>query len=230
MIPHTHPQPSSVPEPPRLLAIETSGIACGVAMSVGSRIVASHSHHVPHVHDRLLAGMVERMMSDHAVTWQDIDAVAVSAGPGSFTGLRIGVSLAKALCSSGLPRLVGVPTMVALATEAVARGVSRDHARIVTAYASQRGQLYTQAFDIAGAALTEPVLISSERFPEMVTEGTLVCSTDVLPDLHMDSVMVIPLRAEFLVPVALGMLKHGQVHDSDRFVPLYVQDFVPKSA
>lgn len=214
----------------RMLAIETSGAACSVALAGGPDIISSHTHYVPHVHDRLLATMVERMMGDHELTWDGVDAVAVSSGPGSFTGLRIGISLAKAICMSGRPKLVGVPTLPALAAEAATRHVSDDVSRIVVAYPSQRGQLYAQIFDRHGAEQTEAVLIASGDFHVLVNDGTFVCSTAALPEVSAVRFAVIPMRADYLVPLASRMLERGQVQDSDSFVPLYVQDFVPKTS
>lgn len=169
-------------------------------------------------------------MSDHELTWDGVDAVAVSSGPGSFTGLRIGISLAKAICMSGRPKLVGVPTLPALAAEAASRHVSNDVSRIVVAYPSQRGQLYAQTFDAYGMEQTEAVLIAAGDFHVLVNEGTLVCSTDSLPEVCADRITVIPMRADYLIPTASRMLERGQVQDSDSFVPLYVQDFVPKTS
>jgi tRNA threonylcarbamoyladenosine biosynthesis protein TsaB len=220
-----------------LLAIETSGTACSVALSKGSEVMATVTFRVPHIHDRMLATMVERLMADHALQWEQIHAVAVSAGPGSFTGLRIGVSFAKALCVTNQPALIGVPTLQALALEAIARIISGGKAgttagvisRIVVAYPSQRGQFYAQQFDSSGEATGAPLLVASADFPSLLDSSTLLCSPAPIAEASAHALCaVIPLSADFLIPIALRAIELGAYVHSAEFHPLYVQDFVPK--
>jgi tRNA threonylcarbamoyladenosine biosynthesis protein TsaB len=224
-----------------LLAIETSGVACSVALAKGYEIMASVTFRVPHIHDRMLATMVERLMADHALRWEQIHAVAVSAGPGSFTGLRIGVSFAKALCVTNQPALIGVPTLQALALEAssriIAGGMSREisgdsaggYSHIVAAYPSQRGQFYAQRINLRGEATGAPLLVASEDFSALLDTSTLLCSPAPIAEASAHTLCtVIPLSADFLVPLAMRAMELGAYTHSAEFHPLYVQDFVPK--
>lgn len=215
--------------PRRLLSIETSGVACSVALSLEQEILTEHTHRVSHIHDRMLATMIERLMSDHGLKWDEIDAVAVSAGPGSFTGLRIGVSMAKALCIQNQPKLVGVPTLQALLEHVISDLLVDPPHRLIAAYPSQRGQLYAQVFDSRESGFEPPFLVSTDDFSKLFDSETLVCTTVEIPETTLHSKkIIIPLRADFLVPLALRMLDRGEHTDSDRFVPMYVQDFTPK--
>ena len=81
-----------------ILAIETTGSSCSVAVSVDHKLVTSIEILRPNMHDARLAGLVETACADAGVDVSSLTYVAVSSGPGSFTGLRIGVSMAKGLC------------------------------------------------------------------------------------------------------------------------------------
>lgn len=100
-----------------LLAIETATTTCGVAVMQDGGVVASAHLHVPRVHAQRLSPLVDDVL-DHAGLQPDaLDAVAVSMGPGSYTGLRIGVSTAKGWALATDAALVGVPTLEALAAQ-----------------------------------------------------------------------------------------------------------------
>jgi len=214
----------------KILALETSHTPGMLALLENDTVVWDRSLPAGQRTTGTFALSMQEAMRECGWHAGDLELFAVSRGPGSFTGLRIGISLAKAICMSGRPKLVGVPTLPALAAEAATRHVSDDVSRIVVAYPSQRGQLYAQIFDRHGAEQTEAVLIASGDFQMLVNDDTFVCSTAALPEVSADRIAVIPMRADYLVPLASRMLERGQVQDSDSFVPLYVQDFVPKTS
>ena len=97
------------------LGIETSTMTGGAALLDGDRLVAGSTLNVNITHsERLLPGL-DRMLRDSGIGTEQIDVVAVSSGPGSFTGLRVGMSMAKGLVFSSRRRLVCVPTLEAFA-------------------------------------------------------------------------------------------------------------------
>lgn len=99
----------------RILALETSTPAGGVALLDGDRLIAEYTLSVRAAHSERLMATVDRLLSDSGWEIRTLEGLAVSIGPGSFTGLRIGVSTAKGLALAlGIP-LVGVPTLDALA-------------------------------------------------------------------------------------------------------------------
>ncbi|HLA63120.1 MAG TPA: tRNA (adenosine(37)-N6)-threonylcarbamoyltransferase complex dimerization subunit type 1 TsaB [Rhodothermales bacterium] len=123
-----------------LLGIETAGDVCGVALMDGDRLVAEAALHVPRAHASHLVPQIQSVLQHAGVAAADLAAVAVSAGPGSFTGLRIGVSTAKGLCVATGAALVGVPTLTALALEATTW--VDDPTRVIAALPSRRGQAF----------------------------------------------------------------------------------------
>jgi len=102
-------------KPPVVLAIETATEACGAAVADGSGVRAASVVNRGLTHSSRLMRMVERLLSDLSVEPRGLDAVAVSVGPGSFTGIRIGMGTALGLATGAGPPLVAVPTLDALA-------------------------------------------------------------------------------------------------------------------
>ncbi|MGE5564545.1 MAG: tRNA (adenosine(37)-N6)-threonylcarbamoyltransferase complex dimerization subunit type 1 TsaB [Parcubacteria group bacterium] len=131
----------------RILAVDTCLPACSAAVIDGNAILAAASEPMVKGHQERLATMVREVTQHAGVGFADLDRIAVTVGPGSFTGLRVGVAFAKGLASAlGVP-CVGVGTLEALAAEEP--GVA---AAVVDA---KRGQVYLQVFE-DGRALTEP--------------------------------------------------------------------------
>lgn len=100
-----------------LLALETATTTCGVAVLQDDRVVAQVHLHRPRVHSERLTPLVEDTLHHADVQAEALDAVAVSMGPGSYTGLRIGVSTAKGWALATDAALVGVPTLEAYAAQ-----------------------------------------------------------------------------------------------------------------
>ncbi|MBW2466628.1 MAG: tRNA (adenosine(37)-N6)-threonylcarbamoyltransferase complex dimerization subunit type 1 TsaB [Deltaproteobacteria bacterium] len=102
---------------PVILALETATMCGSVALVAGSGLVAEFSLQSMETHSRRLLAGVDRLLLEAAVEWTDIDAVAVSQGPGSFTGLRIGLATAKGLAMTAGAKLIGVGTLDGLAAQ-----------------------------------------------------------------------------------------------------------------
>ena len=136
-----------------ILAIETSGAICGVAVHDGAHIVALREDDRPRIHDEVLMSQIQGVLGDAGISFAQLTAVACSVGPGSFTGIRIGLSAAKGLCFSLNIPLVPVPTLDALAFAAVDDARSRGATRIVVALIAEGEKCYYGAFDGAGTRL-----------------------------------------------------------------------------
>lgn len=101
-----------------VLGIETSTPSGGVALLEDERLLACQAIRSAKAHSRLLLPATSTLLRELNLTLDQVDAVAVSSGPGSFTGVRVAMSVGKALCETGRPRLVLVPTLDALACRA----------------------------------------------------------------------------------------------------------------
>ena len=150
----------------RVLGIETSTPVCSVALADSDRVLAEYTLDVGTQHAERLSPMVQRILADTGLTASDLEGVAVAAGPGSFTGLRIGMSTAKGLClASGLP-LMAVPTLEGLALRAAVAGLP-----VCPMLDARRGEVYAGVYRLDG-----------ER-PVVLVCDAAICVEDLLPKL-----------------------------------------------
>lgn len=130
-----------------ILALDTCLTACSAAILDGGTVLAARSEAMPRGHQERLAPLVRELAGEAGVAFPDLTRIGVTVGPGSFTGLRVGVAFAK-----GMGAALGVPVIGVGTLEAMAHG--RD-GFVVAAIDARRGQLYLQLFG-DGAALTAP--------------------------------------------------------------------------
>lgn len=127
-----------------LLALETATSTCGVALLQDDAIVAEAHLYRPRVHSKRLTPLIEDVLRHADVTAAALDAIAVSMGPGSYTGLRIGVSTAKGWALSTGAALVGVPTLAAYAARLAPMAAPGDVAAALLD--ARRDEVYAGAF------------------------------------------------------------------------------------
>lgn len=137
----------------RLIAIDTALEACAVAVldSEKGAVLASESVRMTRGHAEALMPMIARVMDAAAIEFSDLDRIAVTVGPGSFTGLRVGISAARGIALASGKRAIGLSTLAALAAPhlAAARGEAT-----VAAIDARHGRVYLQVFDSAGEVRT----------------------------------------------------------------------------
>lgn len=153
----------------KILALETSAKAVSAAVSEDGKILASGYQDTGLTHSRTLMPIVEHLFRNTGLTLQDMDAVAVSAGPGSFTGIRIGVSAAKGLAFAADKPAVGVSTLAAMA-----RNVAFCDGLVVCAMDARRNQIYNALFLAQDGHLTR------------LTEDRAVALADLAEELRDD--------------------------------------------
>ncbi len=100
---------------PTILQLETATPVCSVALSINGRTIAQKEETAQNIHAAKLTLFINEVMQEAALTFTDLDAVAVSKGPGSYTGLRIGVSTAKGLCFALDKPLIAINTLAMMA-------------------------------------------------------------------------------------------------------------------
>lgn len=132
----------------KVLALETSAKSVSAAVLDGGAVRASCFSCTGLTHSRTLMPMVEAMLKNAELTLDDMDAVAVAAGPGSFTGLRIGVSAAKGLAWAADKPCIGVSTL-----EAMAQNLAHMDALLICAMDARRNQVYNALFEAKNGAL-----------------------------------------------------------------------------
>jgi tRNA threonylcarbamoyladenosine biosynthesis protein TsaB len=143
-----------------VLVFDTALETCSAAIAADGRVLAARSEPMARGHQERLAPLVEEVAREAGVAFPDLDRIGVTRGPGSFTGLRVGLAFAKGLgFSLGRP-VVGIGVL-----EALAAGAPGVTAAVIDA---RRGQVYLQAFD-GGVALTEAEALSIDAAVERLT-------------------------------------------------------------
>ena len=133
----------------KILSLETSAKSVSAAVTDGEKLLAYAYQSTGLTHSRTLMPMVESMLQNSDLSLSDIEAIAVAAGPGSFTGLRIGVAAAKGLAWAQELPCCGVSTL-----EAMAQNVAHMNALIICAMDARRSQVYNALFLAEHGALT----------------------------------------------------------------------------
>ena len=129
-----------------VLAIETATSVCAAAVVQDGRVLAESSVNRRFVHAERLMGLIDEVMQKSAIKLSGLDAVAVSIGPGSFTGLRIGLSAGKGIAYGLSKPIVSVPTLEALASRIA--GTVPDGDFILSALDARRDEVYCQLFKV----------------------------------------------------------------------------------
>ena len=161
----------------RIILIETSTALCSAALAEDGKIVAYRESSAPKAHASLTAVFIQEMLSERGVSLADCDAVCVSMGPGSYTGLRVGVSTAKGLCfGAGKPLLaVGtLDTLVAQSSDVIPSEVeeSPSYKFIIPMVDARRMEVYTAVFESPVAPSSSSVNPSSSSvIPSGVEES-----------------------------------------------------------
>ena len=216
------------------MGIETSGEVCGVALSRGKTVLATIQLFRRNIHSQELSPAIESVLQLSGESVENLDAIILSAGPGSFTGLRIGYSVAKGLAFALEVPVVEVPTLDLLAWQ-----VGPVKLPILTVMDARRSELYTARYQRDGdelLRLTEFEIATPQQIAERITDPHILIgkeSGDLGESLgnvlHPHSVKMI---AQNVVPdprdlILLGERKYSQklFSDSESCEPLYLRPF-----
>ena len=155
-----------------ILALETATNVCSVAVSRNGRIVACSSLHRARAHAEQLVPMIEDVLEYADLDTKNLTTIAVSSGPGSYTGLRIGASTAKGLALAVDARIVSIPSLEARAH--LVRPFAAPGDDIVAATMARKGEAYVALFRITDRtdleSICEPAMIPIEEIPKWTRE------------------------------------------------------------
>ena len=168
-----------------ILSIETATLAGAVALSKGKEIIASLDGDKSSSHSNTLLREIDTVLQRADRTLEEIDFFAVATGPGSFTGLRIGIATVKGLAFTLNRPCVAVPTLAAIAHSAGVCG------RVVAALPAGRGEVFVQMFSVSAAAVVpvdEPVHISPTAMLERFSNVTDICWVGDGAIVHRDKI------------------------------------------
>ena len=221
----------------RLILIETSTALCSAALAEDGVITSYRESSAPKAHASLTAVFIQEMLEEKGLTIADCDAVCVSKGPGSYTGLRVGVSTAKGLCfGSGKP-LIAISTLDIL----VAQAQIPDNLKyIVPMVDARRMEVYAAVYEIAAQAgndvrqITEtaPAIIDENSYSDILERGKVLfigdgagkCA-DVIKHPNASFLQCWPKASAMLEP-AMKAYKEKRFEDVAYFEPFYLKEFV----
>lgn len=218
-----------------ILSLETATGCGSVSLSRGGKeefqLLAECTSQPDITHSRRLLGSVEWLMQAAGVSWEELDAVAVSSGPGSFTGLRIGMAAAKAIAMATGSSLIGVPTLDALAC-----CIDVQKRLICCLLDARKQQVYAGFYRIDGTGrpirLSEPMVVDPQRLLDGVGEPVILVGPGAkvyrqrVPDLHQVEFLADYLslpRAMHVGLMAGDKLAKGDILDPLTAAPMYVR-------
>ena len=224
-----------------ILCIETGTDICSAGIARDGELLSLRESAEGRDHARKIALFVDELLRETGIAPEDLDAVAVGKGPGSYTGLRIGVSFAKGLCYALQIPLVAVGSLDALTevaredNEAGIIDIDRwESARLCPMVDARRMEVYAQVFDSAGAPLSEVAaeVVDEASFGRwrgdaaapfvIFGNGAAKCSAVLADAVRIE---VAP-SARGLARPAQRLLEEGRTEDVAYFEPFYLKDFV----
>lgn len=184
----------------RVLAIDTTGPACSVALAdfgEGETVFGRIVEPMQRGHAEALMPLMDRLFSEAGVTSHSIEKIAVTVGPGSFTGLRVGVSAARALALA-----LGVPVVGVSVFEAIREGLVPQDAPMAIALDARRDEIYLQVFPV-GMQAEDPMVVSLQDAADLIPSGCRVAGSAAAVLGHEAGPEVLPLD-----PVAVARSGH----------------------
>ena len=220
-----------------ILLLETTTINCSVALAEDDKIIAIKEDKTPgYSHAEKLHLFIEAVLTESNKTLLNLDAVAVSKGPGSYTGLRIGVSAAKGLCYALNIPLLSVDTLTSIAHQYKSLDFSDGY--IIPILDARRMEVYTSIFRLENGELflTSPVeakIVDESSFIELkgnkffVGDGVGKIEEVISNKMNASFLQSLPSTKE-MASIAFNKYKISDMEDVAYFEPFYLKDFVIK--
>lgn len=221
----------------KIILIETSTALCSVALAENGAVTAYRESSAAKAHASLTAVFVQEVLAERGVTLADCDAVCVSMGPGSYTGLRVGVSTAKGLCFGAGKPLLAVGTLDTLVAQAQFSSEETEakveYRYIVPMIDARRMEVYAAVFE-NGKQITEtaPAIIDENSYAEYLEQGPVLfigdgagkCA-DVIKHPNAHFCQCHPKASSMLQP-AIEAYRGQDFKDVAYFEPFYLKEFV----
>lgn len=223
-----------------ILHIETSGVFCSVSLAKNGQTLAVKYIDEANQHASKLTSLISRILEEAMPPLGKLSAIAVSQGPGSYTGLRIGVSTAKGLCYGWDIPLIAVPTL-----QAMFAGFAETHSELMEkegAYIpmidARRMEVYMMAFDVESNILedTKALIVEKTSLDSFFEKKDKIYlfgnGADKLKGLFEEESKIscvegFEVRAEYMHDLSYEKFRRNDFEDVAYFEPFYLKDFVP---
>jgi tRNA threonylcarbamoyladenosine biosynthesis protein TsaB len=217
-----------------ILNLETATSVCSVALARDGRLVSMHEVNNGFTHSENLTNFISRVCSEAGIKLQQLDAVAVSSGPGSYTGLRIGASTAKGLCYALKKPLIAVDTLLSLSACYVNEHSLADrNALLVPMIDARRMEVYAAGFDIDLKIVFPPtaMIINEQSFADILAvrniiyfgDGAAKCQS-TLERSDKAKFAEVFLSAKGMITIAEEKFRNEKFQDVSLFEPYYLKE------
>lgn len=220
----------------KILNIETSTRVCSVAVSIDGELISLKESHEKNAHAENITLFSESVIKKAGIVFSDLDAIAVSKGPGSYTGLRIGVSTAKGFCYALDKPLIAIGTLKSLAAGMIQKQENPHEYLFCPMIDARRMEVYAAIFDhrLQAVKETEAVIIDESSFAELLDKHKIAFAGDGAEKckaalgshpkaLFQDNLLP---SATFLIDLAEQHFSENEFENVAYFEPFYLKDFV----
>lgn len=214
-----------------ILCLETATTNCSVALSLNGKAIAIRKeNNQKFSHAEKLHVFIEEVLAEAKIDKSQLEAVAVSKGPGSYTGLRIGVSAAKGLCFA-----LDIPLISTFTLEVLAQQVKNDDCYVIPLIDARRMEVYSAVFDAQGKQIrkTEAEILDENSFSKYLDEKRTIFLGDGSNKFkaicsHKNAIFLMDKYPSSLnmAPLAEKKLKRNDTEDVAYFEPFYLKEFL----
>ena len=218
----------------KILAVDTSATAASVAVAEENKLIGEFSINTALTHSQTLMPMVDELLNNTGLSVNDIDAVAVNAGPGSFTGVRIGVAAVKGIAFPKNLHCVSVSTL-----ESMAYNMLGNDCIVCSVMDARCSQVYNALFRVKGCTVTRMTddralsltdlkneLRNINEKVVLVGDGAVLCSKFLGEEL--ENIMLAPFNnriqtASSVAYAAFEKINNGETVKADELMPVYLR-------
>jgi len=217
-----------------ILLLETATSSCSVALSENGKIIAVKEANEPNIHASHITLFIEELMVKTGKRYSDLSAVAVSKGPGSYTGLRIGVSTAKGLCYALDIPLLGIDTLEAMVSGLLSQNYIQDSDLLIPMIDARRMEVYTGIFQ-KDLKVLEPVsakIVDITSFEQFKGKNLILFGDgagkfrELFSGQSNISFLEFTNSAKDLNKLAYRKLSNTETENVAYFEPFYLKDFL----
>ncbi len=222
---------------PYFIAVETATPVCSVALMKDNEVIGIKESTKKNSHSEVVTLFVQDLLDEHNMKASDLDAIAVSKGPGSYTGLRIGVSTAKGLCYAVSKPLISVNTLHSMAEGMIKRHSDHNPEDFLFCpmIDARRMEVYASIYDGQGELIreTKAEIIDEQSYLEFLNDKQMIFFGDGADKCkevitHPNALFVPEFSpsAAFMADVVLAKFNSTNFEDTAYFEPFYLKDFI----
>ncbi|WP_299431491.1 tRNA (adenosine(37)-N6)-threonylcarbamoyltransferase complex dimerization subunit type 1 TsaB [uncultured Maribacter sp.] len=215
-----------------ILNLETATTNCSVSIAKDGELIVLKEHNSSNYsHAEQLHVFIEEALQEASLSIKDIDAIAVSKGPGSYTGLRIGVSAAKGLCFSLDVPLISIATLESMSYQVV----MEENAVIIPVLDARRMEVYSSVFNASYSEIreTRAEIIDESSFRDYTEKGKVIIAgsgaekcKEILTHPNFEFYTTVIPSAKEMASLSYQKFKDKNFQDVAYFEPYYLKDFV----